>query len=448
METIASKTAELQQTFDKFRQLQTESDGSVPAADKLELQKRLKALENELNRHLASGYGVKVTDKTIYTKWVKSHQPFHWFIQFYGILKSGGFDVIIGNPPYVEFSRSGVIYRLPAMATTGCDNLWAFVVERSINLIRPRGRMSMITPLSLVSADRFGAAYNLLTSTSDCATFLTLSGDAHPSVLFSGVKMSYTIFTYCKASAHNPRGQLYFSKLYRWFAAERDTLFSSIEYYPAVPQSSVGIPFKIGSKSAARVIEKISAKRLTVAHLERKTGVPILYHRIVRHFVKALLVAPFFSNERDGVKKSEDYKQIVVEDEAVANLVRSFLVSSTFYVFFIALSDAYHCGRDLVLAFPIGVNALAKSDTAELIADGISHEIDLFKHSVRRRIRYKTTGWIEYDEFYPRESKPILDTIDTVLARHYGFTAEELDFILNYDIKYRLGRESDNEEQP
>ena len=39
------------------------------------------------------------------------------------------------------------------------------------------------------------------------------------------------------------------------------------------------------------------------------------------------------------------------------------------------------------------------------------------------------------------KSKPIIDEIDTVLARHYGFTAEELDFILNYDIKYRLGRD-------
>jgi hypothetical protein len=24
-------------------------------------------------------------------------------------------------------------------------------------------------------------------------------------------------------------------------------------------------------------------------------------------------------------------------------------------------------------------------------------------------------------------------------ARHYGFTDEELDFIINYDIKYRMG---------
>jgi hypothetical protein len=43
---------------------------------------------------------------------------------------------------------------------------------------------------------------------------------------------------------------------------------------------------------------------------------------------------------------------------------------------------------------------------------------------------------------YPKISKPIIDEIDTVLAGHYRFTAEELDFILNYDIKYRLGRDT------
>ncbi|WP_304286640.1 hypothetical protein [Porphyromonas uenonis] len=37
--------------------------------------------------------------------------------------------------------------------------------------------------------------------------------------------------------------------------------------------------------------------------------------------------------------------------------------------------------------------------------------------------------------------KPIIDEIDKVLAEHYGFTEEELDFIINYDIKYRMGDE-------
>lgn len=40
-------------------------------------------------------------------------------------------------------------------------------------------------------------------------------------------------------------------------------------------------------------------------------------------------------------------------------------------------------------------------------------------------------------------NRPILDEIDTVLAGHYGFTAQELEFILNFDIKSRLTRSTD-----
>jgi hypothetical protein len=35
---------------------------------------------------------------------------------------------------------------------------------------------------------------------------------------------------------------------------------------------------------------------------------------------------------------------------------------------------------------------------------------------------------------------------ERVLAKHYGFTEEELDFIINYDIKYRMGDELNENE--
>jgi len=35
-----------------------------------------------------------------------------------------------------------------------------------------------------------------------------------------------------------------------------------------------------------------------------------------------------------------------------------------------------------------------------------------------------------------------IDEIDRFLAQHYGLTDEELDFIINYDIKYRMGRDN------
>ena len=44
-------------------------------------------------------------------------------------------------------------------------------------------------------------------------------------------------------------------------------------------------------------------------------------------------------------------------------------------------------------------------------------------------------------------SKPIIDVIDCVLARHYGFAEEELDFIINYDIKYRMGRDTQDDDE-
>ena len=49
------------------------------------------------------------------------------------------------------------------------------------------------------------------------------------------------------------------------------------------------------------------------------------------------------------------------------------------------------------------------------------------------------------ETFNISESKAIIDQIDAVLAEHYGFTQEELDFIINYDIKYRMGGQGEEE---
>ena len=60
---------------------------------------------------------------------------------------------------------------------------------------------------------------------------------------------------------------------------------------------------------------------------------------------------------------------------------------------------------------------------------------------LRRNSERIVYGKAEVDQFYVAPCKPIIDQIDRVLAKHYDFTGEELDFIINYDIKYRMGRE-------
>jgi hypothetical protein len=441
MSRIDDRLKTLDSAVAMFRLQQTELAGSVTTDDKAALNKLYRELQSELDDFLAAEAGVKTTGME---KWKKGTRPFHWFCDFHSIMQSGGFDVIIGNPPYVEYRRSQVEYAIAKYETIDSANLWAFVLERSINLLAQFGYSCLIVPLSLISAERMLPSYRYVTQHASRLELLALSGDAHPSVLFDGVKMSYTIVAL--RNGDGTQSAVFSSKLYRWLVAERTTLFKTVSYQ-RTPQLGT-YHRKIGSLVHQSVLCKLSACELPIGHhVVPANGSPILYHRIVRHFVKSVLETPYFSNERDGQKKSEDYKELLLDTEIHAKVVRAVLISSTFYIYFLSLSDSYHLGKDLILRFPADLPALAKSYAIELTALGARHEADLRKNAVRRRIRYQATGWIEYDEFYPRRSKGICDEVDSVLARHYGFTDEELDFIINYDIKYRLGAGADEDEK-
>ena len=231
MEKIAVKAADLQQTFDKFRQLQTEGDGSVPAADKLELQKRLKTLEDELNRHLATQYGVKVSDKAAYAKWVKSHQPFHWFIQFYGILKSGGFDVVIGNPPYIEYSKIRTEYAVHGYETETCNNLYAFVLERALDLLTQHGRISVIVPTGSISSERTESLQRKLLALTSTLHLSHFSAHGCPSTLFEGAFLRLTIVCGRIHKDNTKNSAIVLSSKYmKWYGAERPSLFELLWY--------------------------------------------------------------------------------------------------------------------------------------------------------------------------------------------------------------------------
>ena len=114
--------------------------------------------------------------------------------------------------------------------------------------------------------------------------------------------------------------------------------------------------------------------------------------------------------------------------------------SSLFYWWFLLLSDCRHLNLREIKNFPLGLARM--ENTAKLQLAQLTDELmDSFRrHSQRRETHYQTTGRVIYDEFDQKPSKPIIDKIDRVLAEHYGFTDEELDFIINYDIKYRMGR--------
>lgn len=141
---MAVKGDNLQQAFDIFRSQQIRPDESMSVQDKSNIRRHLKAMEDELSSHLGVDYAVKPEKRAAWADWIKSHQPFHWFVEFYGIMQRGGFDVIIGNPPWKEYSAVKNTYTIRGYTTEPSGNLYAYFTERSLELLAPRGYLSFI----------------------------------------------------------------------------------------------------------------------------------------------------------------------------------------------------------------------------------------------------------------------------------------------------------------
>ena len=121
-------------------------------------------------------------------------------------------------------------------------------------------------------------------------------------------------------------------------------------------------------------------------------------------------------------------------------IVGAILNSALFYFWFISVGNGRNLTGTDIEEFPIGDISVSQLDELPGLFDDLMDDYRL-NSVVRQR------SDCEYQEFHPSKSKSILDAIDRVLARHYGFTDEELDFIVNYDIKYRMGDALGGEEE-
>ena len=82
--------------------------------------------------------------------WVKT-KPFDWNAYFRKIVKEeGGFDVIIGNPPYVRIQslpKDQVgFFSKNFVSATGNYDIYALFVERGLQLLKPGGILGFILP--------------------------------------------------------------------------------------------------------------------------------------------------------------------------------------------------------------------------------------------------------------------------------------------------------------
>ncbi|MFH0800781.1 MAG: Eco57I restriction-modification methylase domain-containing protein [bacterium] len=402
---------------------------------KEDLDRRLRGLKDELNRDLAKEYQVDLSKPEAYEAWLASHKPFHWVAEFYGVLKSGGFDVIIGNPPYVE-TGNVPDYNVRGFATEDCGDLYALMMERSSQLLSPGGFMGMIVPVSITSTDGFDSLRRCLIKTEHACWCLSFA--ERPSKLFTGVEKRLTIWLMSNRPADE---RLFLSNYRRWFSEERGNLFSNILFIagknlPHLAGSSIP---KVARPAEIRILGKLSKQARLGSFLLKDSPNIIYYTRKVRYFVQFLDFIPGIADAEGHRLEPSELKMLRFSSPEQRDAALALLNSGLFYWFFSAYSDVRNVNRREIGAFPCSLDKMNRNVVKELRHLCQTLMADFRKHSKMLTNNYGSHGQLTIQTFQPRLSKPIMDEIDRVLARHYGLTDEELDFIINCDIKYRMG---------
>lgn len=346
--------------------------------------------------------------------------------------------MIIGNPPYVEYSKAKKDYIANGYRTERCGNLYAFVIERSFEIARTNGFFGMIVQLPIVCTDRMAPLQKEFLDQSNIAWFSNF--DDRPAKLFDGLEhIRATIFLSRKVKTTSLT--IYSTKYNRWYTELRPYLFESFSFDIITDLIMNGVFPKTGNIIARKIRQKIASYLPLNRYLVNVSKYKVYFHNAPQYWVRGMTYAPYFWNKRDGIKLSTQIKVINTASKLDSAVVTASLNNSLFYWWFVTQSDCRHLNLREIETFPIGIDHmpnLIKNRLEELTSNLM---VDYKKHAVRKQTIYKTTGKVIYDEFCPRYSKPIIDEIDKVLSKHYGFTDEELDFIINYDIKYRMGKE-------
>ena len=129
----------------------------------------------------------------------------------------------------------------------------------------------------------------------------------------------------------------------------------------------------------------------------------------------------------------------MVSKEAAA-FATCILNSSLFYWYYSAFSDCEHINDGLVRMFPIPEEWNRLGHNWERLCATLMGSLNA--NAKRKTISTKQGHVIEYEEIFGASSKGRIDLIDEALADIYGLSNEELDCIVNYDIKYRMGRDN------
>jgi hypothetical protein len=391
LEGLKSACGIVAATYSDFQKIQKSSGSNSDKYKEIKktLRDELKELDEKLNRYLADTYGLgaktqwksKKEKEEKYEEWKLSHQPFHWLAEFYDIISKGGFDVVIGNPPYVEYKDIHNIYQIKNINCISAGNLYAFVIERVFSLVGKHSRIGMIIQLSAFCTPRMLVFQEewLKHSQNSYLSFF----DDRPGKLFDGLEhIRVAICINQFGASTNPIAHT--TNYIKFLTEMRPSLFNNIKYIENARFIDSIIP-KLNRKVEQDILAKTLGANSRLEMFFYRGGKDTLYyHNAPQYFIRAHSFIPYFWNEKDGEKISVQNKTIPFENKEQRDITITLLVSSLFYWWFVLQSDCRHLNAKEISSFPFDLQKVKKEHAKDLIKLASQFEVDIKKNAYRK----------------------------------------------------------------
>lgn len=357
---------------------------------------------------------------------------FMWHTWFSDVFKDGGFDIVIGNPPYgakLEDADKTLLKSIYYTTKTikgvqkASMDTYTMFIELSYKLLKKGGAFAMIVPISLTSSDSLSGVHRILTLRCDDVRISSYA--VRPQPVFKNAVVNTSILLFRKTGERCT--SLKATKMYRKGREFKlQYLVDHLQYIDVQGYTMFGRIPKVSLPIEISILHKLKFHK-PLGLLQKTSGKPIYYRFAGGRYFKVV------TNYTTG--SSAERRLYLEEDKA--NALGCILSSSLSFWFYQIYSDNLNWKSLEIESFPIPELTASQISSLEILYREYLEDIES-NANVRVSSGKSQYHVDSFKEYKIGRSKPIIDKIDDFIGPLYGLNSKEIDFIKNYEIEFRL----------
>ncbi|MGL6023960.1 MAG: Eco57I restriction-modification methylase domain-containing protein, partial [Cetobacterium sp.] len=366
----------------------------------------------------------------------KANQFFHWELEFPEVFNGNnkGFDCIIGNPPYggklpLEIKKyvshqyeSAKIGLDGIIKTKGSIDTFSLFIDLSTKLLKTNSKFGYIVPLAVTSSDSMSSLHKILKNKFNTLKVSTYSN--RPKKIFPNADQRVAILI-------GDSNGTFISKLYttqvnkRYDGISIEQVIENLQYVDSINFLKFGRIPKMGKTIEQEILKKLFNINKNITDIQDKNGKGIYYRAAGGRYYNVVTNYPTYSSAEKELMVFEKYQ----------NLLGAILSSSLFYWIQQLYSDTLNLKKYEIEILPLPVEniSIEKLDIIDNLY--LNYLQDIEKNATIKNANYNNIS--SFKEYKLRKSKLLIDKLDLEIGKLYSLTEEEINYIINYDIKFR-----------